>query len=177
MALPSTLFRFRINLSDIDRGVYEDLDFRVAMHPSESPLYLVTRVIAFALNHQPGLEFTAGGLSDPAEPCMFITNPRGGFSLWIEIGNPSPKKLHKAAKVSDCVRVYTYKDPEPLLRDLKAEPVFRANDLEIFSLAPKFLEQLSSRLERDNSWSFIHTDGSLTINIGTQTEQGELIRH
>src|SRR5258707_1232333 len=97
MAQLATLYRFRIELSDVDRGVYQPLDFRVAMHPSESPLFLVTRILAFALNTQEGLEFTPTGLSDPDEPCLRIANPRGGLSLWIEIGNPSARKLHKAA--------------------------------------------------------------------------------
>ncbi|MES3037442.1 MAG: YaeQ family protein, partial [Bdellovibrionota bacterium] len=50
MALPSTLYRFKIDLSDIERGVYEQLEFRVAQHPSESLVYLLTRVLAYVLN-------------------------------------------------------------------------------------------------------------------------------
>jgi uncharacterized protein YaeQ len=68
MALASTLYRFRIDLSDVDRGVYETLDFRIAQHPSETTTYLLTRVLAYALNTQPGLEFSSGGLSDPDAP-------------------------------------------------------------------------------------------------------------
>lgn len=174
MALPSTLFRFRIALSDIDRGVYQSLDFRVAMHPSEIPLYLVTRVLAYALNTQDDLEFHPGGLSDPDEPCLRVTDPRGGFSLWIEIGNPSARKLHKAAKISKMVRVYTYKNPQNLLREIAAENVHRAREIEIFALEPKFLETLASRLERDNEWTVIHTDGSLTVDVGGASEHGEI---
>ena len=58
MAQPSTLYRFRIDLTDIDRGVYETLDLRLAMHPSESETYLVTRVLAYALNYASDLEFS-----------------------------------------------------------------------------------------------------------------------
>lgn len=177
MALPSTLFRFRLDLSDVDRGRYENLDFRVAMHPSEIPVYLVTRVLAYALNFQDGLEFHPGGLSDPDEPCIRITDPRGGLLLWIEIGNPSAKKLHKAAKIAKTVRVYTYKNPQNLLKEIQAEKVHRAEEIEVFSLDPKFLEQLASHLERDNEWTVIHTEGSLSITIGVESLQGELNRH
>ena len=58
MAHPSTLFRFRIDLTDIDRGVYRKLDFRIAMHPSESETFFVTRVLAYALNAQDDLQFS-----------------------------------------------------------------------------------------------------------------------
>ena len=46
MALGATVHRFQIDLSDVDRGVYEALDLRVARHPSESVPYLLTRTLA-----------------------------------------------------------------------------------------------------------------------------------
>ena len=45
MALTSTIYTFDLTLSDVDRGCYETLALRVAMHPSESPEYFVTRVL------------------------------------------------------------------------------------------------------------------------------------
>ena len=59
------LYRFLIDLSDVDRNIYQTLDFRIAQHPSEIPAYLLTRVLAYALQYQEGLEFSAAGLSDP----------------------------------------------------------------------------------------------------------------
>lgn len=174
MAHPSTLYRFRIDLSDVDRGVYEPLDFRVAMHPSETTLFLLTRVLAFALNAGPGLEFSPGGLSDPDAPGIQRPSPQGGLATWIEIGNPSARKLHKAAKGAREVKVYTYKDPQLLLREARAAHVHRAEDIEIYAFAPEFLEHLSERLERDNKWSVIHTEGSLIVQIGEHSKQMEL---
>src|ERR1700722_14698215 len=51
MANLATLYRFKLSVSDVDRGVYEDLDFRVPMHPSENAAYLLSRVLAYALNY------------------------------------------------------------------------------------------------------------------------------
>ena len=111
MSAATTLFRFRIELSDVERNVYTTLDFRVAMHPSETPLYLMTRVLAYALNSgEEGLqrlEFSPGGLSNPDAPSIQVLSPTGTSLLWIEIGNPSARKLHRAAKASRRVRVYT----------------------------------------------------------------------
>src|ERR1035437_4883643 len=112
MAHPSTLYRFRIDLTDIDRGIYQALDFRIAMHPSESESFLVTRVLAYALNTQDNLQFSIEGLGTPEEPCLSAVDPGGGYQLWIEIGNPSAKKIHTATKTSQQVRIYTYKNPE-----------------------------------------------------------------
>lgn len=177
MAHPSTLYRFRIDLADIDRGIYEKLDIRVAMHPSESSQFLLTRVIAFALNTEDGLEFSPGGLSDPDQPALQINDPGSGITVWIEIGSPSAKKLHRAAKTSRLVKVYTYKDPGILLKDIAVNKVYHAERIEVFSLAPKFLDRLGETLARDNLWNLIYSDGSLTLSVGEFSETVELERH
>lgn len=176
MAHPSTLYRFRLQISDMDRGCYDALDFRVAMHPSESPHFLLTRVLAFALNWQDGLEFTPGGLSDPDEPAIRVPDPNGSPKLWIEIGNPSARKLHKAAKASPKVMVYTYKDADLLLKEMASADVYHAERIGIFALAPAFLNQLATWLGRDNSWSVMHDDGSLMVSQGEQSASIEIQR-
>jgi len=170
------LYRFRIDLSDIDRGVYKNLDLRIAMHPSEAFPYLLTRVIAFALNERENLEFSPGGLSDPDAPCIRSVERDGTTSLWIEVGNPSAKKLHKAAKAATMVKVYTYKDPENLLREMRGHKIHNVEQIEIFSLKPELLERLTATLQRDNRWGLVHTDGSLVFSVGDRTEQGEVFR-
>lgn len=177
MALSVTLYRFRMDLSDVDRGVYEALDFRVAQHPSESLAYLFTRVLAFALNAQEYLEFSPQGLADPETPALWVQNPGGGINLWIEIGNPSPKKLNKATKSAKLVKIYTYKDPLALIKDASTETVFRAESVEITALSPKFLEGLEAGLVRDNKWNVLVNDGNLSITFGENTIQCELKKH
>ena len=156
-----TLYRFRIELSDLDRNVYDTLDFRIAMHPSETVDYLLTRVIAFALNEN--VEFNGEGLSSDADqPTLKRAGVHGTIDLWIEIGNPAARKLHKATKAANKVRIYTYKDPRALIKE--AGDVPRAADVEVFALAPKFLEELGKHLERDCRWSFMVQDGLLSVN-------------
>ena len=46
MALNATVYSFDIELSDVDRGVYATLALRAARHPSETPEYRLTGVIA-----------------------------------------------------------------------------------------------------------------------------------
>ena len=175
MAHPSTLHRFRIDLSDVDRGVYQKIDIRVARHPSESEEFLLSRVLAYALNHETELSFSKEGLGAPDEPCLAIADPGGGFRLWLEIGNPSIRKLHRATKSSPKVRIYTYKNPELLIAELKAEPIYQPERLELFSFSPGLLASLESTLVRDNSWNLIHQDGSLMIQVGEESISGEVI--
>ena len=160
MSNPATLYRFRLSLSDVDRGIYEELDFRLGMHPSETTDYLLTRVVAYALC------YATPGLCTGDEPALSIADAMGGFALWIEIGNPSARRLHKAAKASKKVRVYTYKDPENLKNELAGEHIHNADRVEIYALDRKFLSDLARVLKRDNAWSLVHTDGELVLNAG-----------
>ncbi len=164
MAQTATLYRFHLNVSDIDRGFYDDLDFRVAMHPSEIPQYLVTRVLAYALNFERGIEFSPGGLSDADSPCIRGMTDNGTLQTWIEIGNPSAKKLHKGAKAARIVKVYTYKDPKQLLEDMTTNKVHRAKEIPVYAFSPKFLDEIAGWCERDNEWNLIHQDGQLTVS-------------
>lgn len=181
MANKATLYRFRIELSDIDRDFYGPVDFRAALHPSETPRYLVTRALAYALNFQEGIEFAPGGISDTEEPAIRVKTLDGRTVEWIEIGNPSPKKLHKATKSSAKVKVYAHKDPEPLVKELLQGEVHRGDEIEIFSLRGEFLSQVELMLGRDNKWNLIVNDGSLTVTsqVGglERSASGEIRRH
>jgi uncharacterized protein YaeQ len=176
MALTSTLYRFRLSVSDLDRGFYEDLDFRVAQHPSESEPYLLTRIIAYALNFEDGLEFMPG-LCTADDPALRLAGENGGIALWIDIGNPSPRRMHKASKASARLRIYTYKDPEPMLREARGEKIHRAEEIEVFSLDERFLKSAAGRLEKDNRWSLMHQEGELTLTMGEEAFSGSLVRH
>lgn len=176
MAQGSTLYRFKIALSDTDRAVYEALDFRAAMHPSESVDFLLTRVLAYALNYEPGLEFSAG-LSTTDEPAIRLPDAQGGIAKWIDIGNPTARRMHKAAKAARTVRVYTYKDPENLKREAAGEAIHRAEEIEIFSLDPSFLRPLAQALAKENTWGLIHTEGELILTSGEETWMGQVTRH
>lgn len=170
MAQPSVLLRFRIDLSDVDRSVYESLDFRIAQHPSETNDFLLTRVFAYALNYESDLKFSSGGLSDTDEPAIALSNPNGGMKLVIEVGSPSARRLHKDMKASKEVKVYTYKDPRALVKEVNSNEIHRKEDLKLFAFDPRALERLAARLGRDNRWSLLHSDGTLTISIGDEAE-------
>ena len=159
------LFRFHLELSDIDRGVYETLDFRVAQHPSETLAYLLSRVFAYALSYKEGLEFSPVGLGDPDAPALKSAGVHGTIDLWIEIGNPSSRKLHKASKTAKTVIVYTYKSVDVLLQQMKTDEIHRVQDIEIYALSQKFLTTIEEKLEKNNNWSILVQQGRLDVDI------------
>ena len=160
------LRRFQIELSDIDRGIYESLDFRLAQHPSESLPYLLTRMLAYVLSFDSRLQFAPSGLHDPDAPALRQVGNNGATELWIEIGNPSARKLHKASKAAARVVVYTYKNPDLLVADMADIEVHRASEIEIYAFAADFLSALEERLEKNNKWSVLVQDGSLNVQAG-----------
>lgn len=168
------LYRFEWDLSDIDRGVYQSLDFRIALHPSESLPYLLTRALAYALSYQDNLEFSPAGLSDPDASALQAPGAHGSIALWIEIGNPSARKLHKASKVSEQVIVYTYKNPQTLVEDIRANEVHRAQHLKVYALNADFLGQLESHLAKNNRWSLLVQQGQLSVTINDVTVVTEI---
>ncbi|BEV67835.1 YaeQ family protein [Bdellovibrio bacteriovorus] len=177
MAQPSKLYRFRIDLSDIDRGIYEQLDFRLAMHPSESMPYMLTRALAYACNYSQDLQFSAQGLGDPESAALSHSDATSGRTLlWIEIGNPSPKKLHKASKASQAVKIYTYKDASQILRDCEKENVHQPEKIEIYQLDDKFLTTLGEESSREFRFSLMVQEGSLTITRGEEILNSEFTR-
>lgn len=168
------LYRFQIELSDIDRGVYESLDIRVSQHPSEAATYLLSRTLAYALSYQQGLEFSPKGLSDPDGPALQVKNDNGVIELVIEIGNPSPRKLHKATKAVKQVIVYTYKNPHLLIAEISGGDVHRASEIEIYPLDPKVLSELEQHIEKNNHWSMLIQDGRLGIEVGPHSFNMEI---
>jgi uncharacterized protein YaeQ len=173
----TTLYKFQIELSDIPRAVYQTLEFRVAQHPSESVPYLLTRILAYVLNTEEGLVFAPTGLHDPDAAAMNIPETNGGFKTLIEIGSPSARKLHKATKTARFVKVYTYKNPQTLMDEIRTEKVHRGNEIEVFSLSPSFLSEIEPFLKRDNRWGILFDDGTLTVQIGEVSISGELSSH
>src|SRR5216110_639654 len=162
MALSATIYNLQIDLADSDRGVYESLNLRVARHPSESEEYLVTRVLAYALEYTEGIEFSRG-LSDPDEPTIAVRDLTGALKVWIEIGTPDAARLHKASKAAPRVAVYTHKDPAQLVGRLAGERIHKAEALELYAIDRAFIGALAERLERRMAFSLSVADRELYL--------------
>lgn len=176
MALPATMRKFEIALADADRELYEQLDWRVAQHPSESDRYLVARVLARALEHGEGLEFSKGGVSDDDEPALVQRDLRGDLVAWIEIGSPTPDRLHKAAKASPRVVVYTWKSAAQLAEAIAERKVHRGDAIEIRELDPAWLDRVAGTLDRNNTWDLSVTGGTVYLTIREELFETSITR-
>jgi uncharacterized protein YaeQ len=175
MALTATIYNFDIQLSDVDRGVYETLALRVACHPSETEEYLVTRVLAYCLEYADGIAF-GKGLSEPDEPAITVRDLTGALRTWIEVGAPDAERLHRASKASPRVAVYTHKDGAALARQLAGTRIHRGESLEIYAISRPLLDALVARLDRRTKFDLAVTDRHLYVTIDGETLDGAVER-
>ena len=175
MALTATMYNFDIQLANVDRQVYESLSLRVACHPSETPEYLVARVLAFCLEYTEGITFSRG-LSDPDEPPITVRDLTGTITSWIEIGAPDAARLHKASKSAPRVAVYLHKDPAAQLRAWSAATIHRADKLELYAFDRDLLAELVHKLDRRTKFDLSVTDGELYIDIAGKSLTGAVTR-
>lgn len=107
MALKATVFKVQLTVSDLNRHYYEDHALVLARHPSETDLRLLVRVVAFALNAHERLQFTKG-LADVDEPDLWQHALTGEIEHWIDLGQPTEKRLRQSCGKARKVTVYTY---------------------------------------------------------------------
>ena len=176
MALGATIHTIELALSDVDRNVYETLDLKVAQHPSETMRFLVTRVLAYALEYEEGIAFSKGGISSTDEPPIAIHDPTGILLAWIDVGSPAAERLHKASKAARRVALYTSADLFLLRRELEKQTIYKAEEIAVWRLAPAFVDAIVEKMDRKTKIELTRTDGQLYVVIGKTTLESALER-
>lgn len=166
MAIGAMIHTFEVQLSDVDRGVYEQLSLRAARHPSETDSYMATRVLAYCLEYEEGIAFAAGGVSSTDEPALLVRDLTGRITAWIEIGAPDAQRLHHGSKLADRVAVYTHRDPAKLLAAWEGKTIHRAEDIVLRSFDPGFVDAVVDRLSRRNAVTLSVMEGQVYLEIG-----------
>lgn len=175
MALTSTMYALEVALAHVDRNVYEQLAFRMAMHPSESAEYFVARLLAYCLEYTEGIAFSRG-VSDPDDPPLSVRDLTGALKVWIEIGAPDAARLHKASKASPRVAIYTHRDPSTLWRQWEGEKIHRVEQIELYAFDRELIDALVEHLDRRLKMELSVTDGTIFINVAGATLSGTIQR-
>lgn len=165
MAQSATVYSLNIELADMDRGVYETLDLRVARQPSETAEYMLTRVLAYCLEYCEGIAFTQG-IAAGDEPAVLVRDPTGQVTAWIEVGLPDAERLHRGSKLSGRAVVYTHRDVNLLLGQLAGKKIHRAEHIPIYALERRFLDTLSGLVERRTALGLSVTERELFVEVG-----------
>ncbi len=174
MALTATVYHLQVALSDVDRGVYEALDLRLARHPSETMRFLLTRLVAYCLCYEEGIAFSKAGLSTAEEPAITIRDATGVLLAWIDVGAPSAERLHKASKAAERVVLFTSADLTLLRREAASRPIHRLSEIAVYHLSTSFLDALESVVDRNTKLELVRSDGQLYATIDGKVLEGSL---
>lgn len=168
MALPSTMYRTTIQLSDIDRGVYETLKTTIARHPSETEERLVARLLAWLLFHGEELQFTKG-VSAGDEPDLWSRGADGRVLLWVEVGLPEAERLIKAARHAGQVALLACGNGLPNWERQQLPKLANVANLTVVRLDQSFIQRLVALLERAIVWDVTITEGTMYLQINGES--------
>ncbi|MBU5613676.1 YaeQ family protein [Geomonas azotofigens] len=173
MALPSTIYRASVQLSDLDRQIYADLQTTVAQHPSETAERLLTRLLAYALCYDEELAFTKGvGSGD--EPDIWSKGPDGRVKLWVEVGQPDPERLAKSCRHVERAFLFTFGANVSRWLTQHQQKLAQVKNLTVICIDFKFLGQLCDKLERVINWSITVTEGNVYLTFDGRTIEASL---
>ena len=165
MAQTATIYTVTIDLSDLDRGVFETLELRVARHPSETAEYMLVRLLAYCLEYQEGIALTEG-VSSGDEPALLVRDLTGRITAWIEVGLPDAARLHRGAKLAGRAAVYTHRDVRQLLLQLGGAKIHRAAEIPVRAFDRAAIDELAGLIDRRASLAISVSDGDLMVAIG-----------
>lgn len=173
MALPSTAYRYTLDVSLVDDGVYQSsLALTAARHPSETLEHLQLRVLSYCLFWREGVALGAG-LDDGDASDVWARDLVGEVTLWVECGAATPDKLLKAASAHPLARLALVtasprRESEFLAAARKLD-TRRLDAVELWALPPDLLAALGRHDDRRSTWSVTLTDGHLYLTVDRET--------
>jgi uncharacterized protein YaeQ len=176
VAQTATIYTLTIDLADLDRGVYETFQLKVARHPSETAEYMLVRVLAYCLEYQEGIELTEG-VSSGDEPALLVRDLTQRVIGWIEVGMPDAGRLHRGSKLAGRVAVYTHRDVRQLLSQLAGERIHRAEEIPIRAFERGLVEEIAALIDRRTSLAISVSERDLYISIGEQSFTLPMVEH
>lgn len=176
MALTATIYQFSTQLADIDRGVYETLELRMARQPSETVEYMLMRFFAYCLEYTEGIEFTEGVAAGDL-PAVIVRDLTGRLTGWIEVGAPDADRLHRGSKQAERTAVYTHRPIRMVLGELAGKKIHRGGDIPIYAFEPAFVTALAEQIDRRVDVALSITERELYVDVGGKTSTTTIVEH
>ncbi|MFC3606461.1 YaeQ family protein [Stutzerimonas tarimensis] len=161
MALQATPYKVELNLTDLDRGVYENPRFTVARHPSETEERLGARLIAYALWYSDAMAF-GRGLSDVDEPALWEKSLDDRVLHWIEVGQPDADRMTWCSRRAERLSLVAYGNLR-VWQTKVLDSVRTLKNCSVVAVEPEALSRVASDLPRSIQWGVMISDGTLFI--------------
>ena len=161
MAQQATPYKVHMNLTDTDRGVYEDVRMTVARHPSETGQRMIARVLAYAIWYQERLAF-GRGLSEVDEPALWHKSLDDRIEHWIEVGQPDAERLTWCSRRTERTSLLAYGSLR--VWETKVVPaVAGLSNLNIAAVPEGSLDAITESLPRNIKWTVMISEGTIFI--------------
>jgi uncharacterized protein YaeQ len=176
MALTATIHNFATQLADVDRGVYENLELRLARQPSETIEYMLMRFFAYCLEYTEGIAFTEG-VAAGDEPAVVIRDLTGRVTAWIEVGAPDAERLHRGSKLAERTAVYTHRPIRIVLGELAGQKIHRSSEIPIYAFEPSFVTAVAEAIGRRVDVALSITERELYLDVDGKTFTTTVVEH
>ena len=161
MAQPSTTYKFELNLTDLDRSVYESVKQTIARHPSETEERMTVRLLAYALWYNEQLAF-GRGLSDVDEPALWEKSLDDRVLHWIEVGQPDAERITWCSRRTEKFSLVAYGNLR-VWQTKVLDTVRSLKNINVVGIEQEALADLARDLPRSISWSVMISDGELFV--------------
>ena len=176
MALTSTIYNFDVELADSDRGVYETLPIRAALHPSETEEYLWTRVLAYCLSTSRTSPSRRGSRTATSPPSGCATRPAASRP-----GSRSAPRTPRASTRPPRRRTGSPSTPTrtrtPCSAASKASASTAARRSPSTRVDRQLLADLVALLDRRMKLHLSVTGGSLYVDVAGKSLSGVVTEH
>ena len=163
MAPNATIYKAELQVSDMDRQYYAEHNLTLAQHPSETPVRLMARLIAFVLFADERLEF-GRGLGNEDEADLWRRDNTGDIEQWIDLGQPTDTRIRKAAARARDIAVVSYSGGSAAIWwEKNAAVLSRLRNLTVIDLDPVALDAAAALLERSMRLTALIQDGELQL--------------
>jgi uncharacterized protein YaeQ len=176
MALGATMYGLRTDLSDVDRGVYQTLDLRLARQPSETLEYMLTRFLAYCLEFTEGIELTEG-VAAGDQPAVLVRDLTGRVTAWVEVGMPDAARLHRGSKLAGRCAVYTHRNITQVLAALNGRQIHRAAQIPVYEFGRGFVEEVAAALQRRNEATLSVIEQHLYLDLDGKAFSAAIVEH
>jgi uncharacterized protein YaeQ len=161
MALQATTYKVEINLTDLDRSVYDTARFTVARHPSETEERLVVRLIGYLLWYGELLSF-GRGLSDVDEPALWEKSLDDRVLHWIEVGQPDAERITWCSRRTERFSLLAYGNLR-VWQSKVLDGVRSLKNINVVAVPQEALETVARDLPRSINWAVMISEGTLFI--------------
>lgn len=162
MARTATIYQARIDIADSDRELYMSKRLTLALHPSETEVRMVARLLAWCLFADEDLAF-GRGISARDQADLELRDLSGDVLHWIDVGEPEADALRKASQKSQRVTVLPFGRQWRQWWQRNGKAIAGLSNVEVILLPEETLAALATDLPRTFAWQVTISEGELYI--------------